>query len=157
MITFANNTFCSRTMSSEIVASKEKGNFSFNKELRMDSFLVNKSSYHNLKIFFDNKEIKNDAQNPSEYYLYIIDEYLSKKVEVKIWNDDVEIYSAKWKIKDTTYPDSEKILFSLFLMSSALTMIIAGLSMFEKVKIKWLIISVLINWIVYIPAIPCFF
>ncbi|KKU51827.1 MAG: hypothetical protein UX75_C0060G0006 [Candidatus Moranbacteria bacterium GW2011_GWE2_47_10] len=102
-----------------------------------------------LKVLINGTETESlDGQN---FYLYqYAAEYFPETIDVKIFENDKEVYKGKWKVYDMTYAWKEKILnplifiLALFLLVSIVAGFVGSLTGKFNVKFRYMLILVVL-------------
>lgn len=126
---------CARLVGYEIEASQEKGAFEYNKThayVWWPRLSIDIKKYPDLEVYINGEEITRNIESYGDttYYVYSLEKFspdffnlFQKSFDIRIKQSDKEIYSAKWKVTNTTYSLPEKLSIYLLPISLFITFI----------------------------------
>lgn len=106
----------------KVAPSQEKGDFIFENHIYNQFLRIDRTKHPDTE-FFINNEMFGDIGEDNNIYIDLYDKYskpyFPPKINVSVKQNGKEIYSAKWKVYDTTHFLSERaspFIFWLFLI-----------------------------------------
>ena len=145
----------------EIQASQEKGVFEYDKKPYSPVIAIDSRKYPNIEVYVNGIKIQPDIYDDRRYYSLgefpsSSEAFFPKNVAVLIKQNNIEIYSAKLKITDTTFSFWElvsPILLAISLFITAFSFILFFINLFIKkfnFVTKILIISMIADAIFFL-------
>ena len=128
LFSFGIASACGRSGMESIVASSEKGDSSL-RGTYSPSIMIDTEKYpNNVEVYVNNKKIEKVEPGKDGRIYYYFDQYAKwwfpESLAIRVEQDGNEIYSANWKIYDTTFSWSEKILPILLFLASFVTLVL---------------------------------